>query len=275
MARSLWTGSINFGLVNVPVKAFKAVRDHDVHFHQLDKKSGSRIRYRKVAEETGKEVDADDIAMGYEVRDGRYVTFDDKELEALRPDSSRVIEVSDFVDLDDIDPIYYDNTYWLVPDGDAAKKSYQLLVGAMEDEQKVGVGTVVLRDKQHLSAIRPLDGALAMSTMRFADEVVPRSDIEGLPRRGKTDPKALRMAKQLIEGLSTEWNPKQYHDTYTEALRKRITAKNAGKEVVETTDEEPEGRVLDLMAALEASVDAAKKRRTPRKATRKATRKAS
>jgi len=275
MPRSLWTGSINFGLVNVPVKAYKAVRDHDVHFHQLDKKSGSRVRYRKVAEETGKEVDADDIAMGFEVRDGRYVTFDDKELEALRPPSTRVIEVSDFVDLDDIDPIYYENTYWLVPDSDAAKNSYQLLVAAMQDEQKVGVGTVVLRDKQHLSAIRPLDGALAMSTMRFADEVVPRADIEGLPRRAKTDPKALRMAKQLIEGLSTEWNPKQYRDTYTEALRKRISAKNAGKEAVETTDEEPEGRVLDLMAALEASVDAAKKRRAPRKTTRKATRKAS
>ena len=170
-----------FGLVNVAVKAHTAVRDHDVHFHQLDKKSGSRIRYRKVAEETGKEVDADDIAMGFEVRDGRYVTFDDKELEALRPASTRVIEVSDFVDLDDIDPMYYENTYWFVPDGEAAKKSYQLLVSAMEDEQKVGVGTVVLRDKQHLAAVRPLDGELAMSTMRFADEVVPRSDIEGLP----------------------------------------------------------------------------------------------
>ncbi len=186
-----------------------------------------------------------------------------------------LVNVSDFVDLDDIDPIYYETTYWLVPDGEAAKKSYQLLVGAMEDEQKVGVGTVALRDRQHLSAIRPLDGALAMSTTRFADEVVPRSDIEGLPRRGKTDPKALRMAKQLIEGLSTEWNPKQYHDTYTETLRKRISAKNAGKEVVEMTEEKPEGRVLDLMAALEASVDAVKKRRTPRKTTRKATRKAS
>ena len=173
MARSLWTGSINFGLVNVPVKAFTAVRDHDVHFHQLDKKSGSRIRYRKVAEDTGKEVDADNIALGYEVRGGRYVTFDEQEMKALRPTSSKVIEVSDFVDLDEIDPIYYENTYWLVPDGEAAKKSYQLLVAAMEDEQRVGIGTVVLRDRQHLSAVRPLDGVLAMSTMRFADEVRP------------------------------------------------------------------------------------------------------
>jgi DNA end-binding protein Ku len=267
--RSLWTGSINFGLVNVPVKAFTAVRDHDVHFHQLDKKSGSRIRYRKVAEETGKEVKNDDIVLGFEVRNGRYVTFDDTEMEALRPEKTRTIEVSDFVELAQIDPIYYENTYWLVPDGEGAKKSYQLLVAAMEEEQQVGIGTVVLRDKQHLAAVRPLDGVLAMSTMRFADEVVERSEIEGLPRRTKPDAKALKMAKQLISGLSGEWNPDQYHDTYTEELRKRITAKNSGKQVVEEA-EKPAAKVLDLMAALEASVDAAKSRRSPRKATRKA-----
>ena len=144
----------------------------------------------------------------------------------------------------------------------------------MEDEQRVGIGTVVLRDKQHLAAIRPLDGALAMSTMRFADEVLPRSEIEGLPRRAKADPKALTMAKQVIDGLPAEWDPKQYHDTYTDALRKRISAKQSGKEVVEA-NEEPKARVLDLMAALEASVDAARKRRAPRKAGRKAVRKRS
>ncbi|HEX2785811.1 MAG TPA: Ku protein [Ilumatobacteraceae bacterium] len=273
MPRSLWTGSISFGLVNVPVKAFTAVRDHDVHFHQLDKKSGSRIRYRKVAEDTGKEVDNDDIVLGYEVRGGRYVTFDDKEIEALRPASTRTIDVTEFVALGEIDPIYYENTYWLTPDRDNTNKAYELLLAAMEDEQLVGIGTVVLRDKQHLTAIRPLDGALAMSTMRFADEVLPRSEIEGLPRRTKADPKALKMAKQVIEGLAGEWDPKQYHDTYTEELRKRITRKQSGKEVVESA-EEPKARVLDLMAALEASVDAAKKRRAaPRKSARKSTRK--
>ncbi|MEY2444856.1 MAG: end-binding protein Ku [Ilumatobacteraceae bacterium] len=273
MPRPTWTGSISFGLVNVPVKAYTAVRDHDVHFHQLDKKSGSRIRYKKVAEDTGKEVDTDDIVMGYEVRDGRYVTFDDKEIDALRPESTRTIDVTDFVALDEIDPIYYENTYWLAPDRDGANKAYQLLLAAMEDEQRVGVGTVVLRDKQHLAAVRPLDGALAMSTMRFADEVRPRSDIEDLPRRSKADPKALAMAKQVIEGLAGEWDPKKYHDTYTEALRKRISRKQSGKEVVEAT-EESKARVLDLMAALEASVDAAKKRRAPaRRTARKSTRK--
>jgi DNA end-binding protein Ku len=273
MPRPTWTGSISFGLVNVPVKAYTAVRDHDVHFHQLDKKSGSRIRYKKVAEDTGKEVDNDDIVMGYEVRNGRYVTFDDKELEALRPVSTKSIDVTDFVSLDEIDPIYYENTYWLAPDSDNANKAYQLLLKALEDEQRVGIGTVVLRDKQHLTAIRPLDGALAMSTMRFADEVLPRSEIEDLPRRGKADPKALAMAKQLIQGLAGDWDPKQYRDTYTEALRKRITRKQSGKEVVEAT-EEPKAKVLDLMAALEASVDAAKKRRTSaRKPARRSTRK--
>jgi len=269
MARPTWSGSINFGLVNVPVKAYTAVRDHDVHFHQLDKKSGSRIRYRKVAEETGKEVDADDIALAFEVRDGRYVTFDDEEMKALRPESTKVIEVTDFVALDEIDPLYYERTYWLVPAGDAAVKAYHLLVAAMEEQQQVGIGTVVMRDKQHLAALRPLDGALAMSTMVFADEVVPRSDIEGLPRRAKADPKALKMAVSIIDGLSTSWDPERYHDTYTEALRDRIAKKQSGKEVVEAEDK-PAGRVLDLMAALEASVDAAKGRRPARKPARKA-----
>jgi DNA end-binding protein Ku len=276
MPRPTWTGTISFGLVNVPVKAFTAVRDHDVHFHQIDKKSGSRIRYHKVSEKTGREVDNDDIVLGFELRNGRYVTFDDKEMDALRPESTRTIEVTDFVALEEIDPIYYERTYWLAPDGDASKKAYQLLLAAMEEEGRVAVGTVVMREKQYLVAIRPLDGVLAMSTMRFADEVVPRSEIDGLPRRGTTDPKALRMATQLIDGLSGTWDPKQYHDTFTEELRHRISRKGSGKQVVESK-EEPAARVLDLMAALEASVDAAKKRRTPRKkpgTTRKAPRKA-
>src|SRR5215210_3367019 len=202
MARPVWTGSISFGLVNVPVKAFTAVRDHDVHFHQLDKKSGSRIRYHKVAEDTGKEVDSDDIVLGFELRKGRYVTFDDEEMEAVRPASTRAIEVTDFVALAEIDPIYYERTSWLAPDGDAAKKAYELLLAAMEDKERVGIGTVVMRDKQYLVAIRPLDGALAMSTMRFADEVVPRSEIEDLPRKASPDEKALKMATQIIDNLA-------------------------------------------------------------------------
>ena len=254
---------ISFGLVNVPVKAFTAVRDHDVHFHQLDKKSGDRVRTKRVAESSGREVDADDIAMGFEVSKGKYVTFEKGELEELKPESTRSVEVTEFVNLDEIDPIYYERTYWLAPDGDAAKKAYGLLVAAMTETNRVGVGTVVMRNKQYLTAIRPLDGALAMSTMRFADEVVARGDIDEVPSRTtKTDPKMLKMATQLIDGLTTEWSPEHFHDTYAEELRKRIVDKSEGNlEVVESTSTESSAKVLDLMAALEASVDAAKGRR--------------
>jgi DNA end-binding protein Ku len=261
VARSIWSGLISFGLVNIPVKAYTGVRDHNIHFHQLEKRSGSRIRNRKVAEKSGKEVDSDDIVMGYEIRKGRYVTFDKDELDDLRPRSTKAVDVTDFVALDEIDPIYYERTYWLAPDGDAAKKAYQLLLTAMEDRERVAIGTVVMRNTQYLTAIRPLDGVLAMSTMRFADEVVPRSEIDDLPtRRSKPDAKALDMALHLVDTLATEWDPKRYRDTYTDELRKLIKAKDAGKVITAEAPPEPEGKVLDLMAALERSVAAAKQR---------------
>jgi DNA end-binding protein Ku len=219
-----------------------------------------------VSEKSGREVDDDDIEMGFEVSKGHYVTFEPDELRELRPESTRAIEVTDFVALDEIDPIYYDRTYWLAPDGDAGKKAYQLLLAAMEERERVAIGSVVMRNKQYLAAVRPLDGVLAMSTMRFADEVVPRSQIDGLPRRGKVDDKLLRMATQIVDGLTSEWKPASYHDTYTEELRSRIKAKDAGKEIVH---DEParDAKVLDLMAALEASVESAKTRRTAKKAS--------
>ncbi len=259
----MWTGTISFGLVNVPVKAYTAVRDHDVHFHQLEKKSGARVRNRKVSDKSGKELDADDIEMGFEVKKGKYVKFDKDELDELKPASTRAIEVTDFVALDEIDPIYYERTYWLAPDGDAANKAYQLLLAGMEDRERVAIGTVVMRNKQYLTAVRPLDGALAMSTMRFADEVVPRQDIDEVPsRRSKPDAKTLRLATQLIDSLSSDWNPKDYHDTYTEELRARIDAKERGEDLVDEAEvEEPSAKVVDLMAALEASVEGAKSRR--------------
>ena len=264
MARPVWTGSISFGLVNVPVKAFTAVRDHDVHFNQLEKKTGARIRNRKVSEKTGREVDADDIEMGFEVRKGKYVTFDKGELEELKPESTRAIEVTDFVDLEAVDPIYYERTYWLGPADDAGKQAYGLLLAAMEDKRKVAIGTVVMRNKQYLAAIRPLDGALAMSTMRFADEVVPRSEVDGVPaRRSKPDAKALKLATQIVDSLAGDWKPEQYRDTYAEELRARIQRKEKGKDIVaEAEAPEGEAKILDLMEALEQSVSAAKERRS-------------
>ena len=264
MPRSVWSGSISFGLVNVPVKAYTAVREHQVHFHQLDKKTGSRIRYEKVAEKSGKEVTGDDIELGYEIRKGRYVTFEKSELDELRPTSTKTIDVQDFVALAEIDPIYYDRTYWLAPDGDPAKKAYALLLAAMEDRERVGIGSVVMRNKQYLAAIRPLDGALAMSTMRFADEVVDRKDIDGIPqRRSKPEAKELRLATQIVDSLESDWKPERYRDTYTEQLRDIIERKDKGKDVVVEDDTgDDKGEVLDLMAALEASVSKAKAARS-------------
>jgi len=267
MARAVWSGSISFGLVNVGVKAYTAVRDHEVRFHQIDKKSGARVRYEKVSEKTHRKLDGDDIEMGYELRKGRYIAFTKAELADLRPPSTRVVEVSDFVPLEDIDPIYYERTYWLAPDGSASARAYGLLCAAMEDRQRVGIGSVVMRNKQYLAAIRPLEGALAMSTLRFADEVVARSEIDELPsRRARVDTKELRLATQIIDALQAQWKPSKYHDTYTEEIRDLIERRAKGETV--TIDEAPaeSAKVLDLMAALSESVAAAKRgRRTPAK----------
>ena len=273
MARPIWSGTISFGLVNVPVKAFTAVRDHDVHFNQLDKKTGSRIRNKKVSEKSGREVDSDEIEMGFEVTKGKYVTFDKDELKELQPASTRAIEVTDFVALEDVDPIYYERTYWLAPADDRARDAYQLLLVAMEDRDRAAIGTVVMRNKEYLTAIRPLEGALAMSTMRFADEVVPRSEIDGIPtRRSKPEAKAVKLATQIVDSLAGDWDPKQYHDTYAEELRRRIKAKGKGKTVAEeAVPEEGDAKIVDLMEALEASVSRARGRRSSSKrATKRA-----
>ena len=274
MPRSIWSGTLSFGLVNVPVKAYSASRDHSVHFNQLDKKSGARVRYQKVSDKSHKALDADDIELGYEIKKGEFVTFDKDELDAMQPESTRTLDVSDFVDLADIDPIYYERTYWLAPDGDAAARAYRLLLEVMEKEGRVGIGTVVMRNKQYLAAIRPLDGALAMSTMRFADEVVPKSEVPGLPRRAKVDQKEVKLAKQIIDALATDWDPKRYKDTYTDELRAVIRRKSKGETVVtEEPVEEKTASVIDLMAALQRSVDEAKsgRRRTTKKPVAKKT----
>ncbi|MDQ1356729.1 MAG: end-binding protein Ku [Acidimicrobiaceae bacterium] len=262
MARAIWSGAISFGLVNVPVKAYTAVRDHRVHFNQVEKGTGARIRYEKVSDKTGKEVEKDDIQLGYQLGQGRSVIVDPDELDELRPRSTRTIDVDDFVNLDDIDPIYYDHTYWLAPDGESAQRAYRLLLQAMDESSRVGIGSVVMRNKQYLAAIRPLDGALAMSTMRFADEVVPQADIDQLKLGGKTKPEAkeLKLANQIIDSLATNWDPSRYHDTYTDELLDLIERRSEGEDI--TVDEAAApapAKVVDLMEALQASLDAAKK----------------
>jgi DNA end-binding protein Ku len=263
MPRAIWSGSISFGLVNVPVKVYSAIREHKVRFHQVDKKTGSRIRYEKVAEKTGQEVDSEQIELGYEVEKGKLVTLDPSELDELRPETTRMIEIADFVELGDVDPAYYDRTYWLLPDGEAAARAYRLLVEAMEDRGRVGIGNVVMRNKAYLAAIRPRDGALALSTMHFADEVLPLSSVAEAPsgQGSKPEDRELKLATQIVDSLSTDWKPDRYKDTYSEEVAKLIQAHAEGEDIVVTETAPDKGHeVVDLMAALEASLAAASPR---------------
>jgi DNA end-binding protein Ku len=268
MARAIWSGTISFGLVNVPVKLYSAVHDEDIHFSQFDK-NGNHIRYKRVSEKTGREVDYSDIVKGYEVKKGQFVMIDPDELASYKPESTKTVDISDFVDLDEIDPIYYENTYYLAPDGKGAAKPYNLLLEAMEKKEKAAVGKVVIRTKQYLAAIRPLDGVLALSTMRFADEVVSASEVKNgsSGKAASVSKREVDMASQIIDSLSSEWDPSRYKDTYREQVLELLKKKAAGKEIVVDEPEEEEGQVLDLMAALEASLAEAKKGGTKKKTT--------
>jgi DNA end-binding protein Ku len=260
MPRAIWSGSISFGLVNVPVKLYSAVSQKDLQFHQLEESTGSRIRYKRVSEKSGREVPYEKIVKGYEVGKGKYVMLTPEELEAFEPDATRTIDIEDFVDLDEIDPIYFDHTYYLAPANDGASKAYTLLLKAMEEKGKVGIGRMVMRTKQYLAAVRPLDGVLAISTMLFGDEVVDRKDIDQLPagRKPSVSKREADMAGQIIDSLSVEWDPKRYEDTYREKVLELIAKKAKGEEIVSEAAAKEEAEVVDLMAALEASLDSAK-----------------
>jgi DNA end-binding protein Ku len=275
MARGVWTGSITFGLVSVGVKALTAVHDHDVHFHQIEKGTGSRIGNQKVSKATGEPVDTGDIELGYEISNEHYVVFDPKEVDELRPRSTRVLAVTDFVDLASIDPVFFERTYWLAPTDEGAARAYALLAAAMEQSQQVGIGTVVMRNKQYLTAVRPLRGALAMSTLHFADEVVDIDDVEDIPHDAdEPTKKEMSLAMQIIDSLATSWDPTRYQDTFTDELLGLIDAKSKGEEIVaEPLIDDEGGPVLDLMAALQASVESAKAGRSTKNPapTKKAT----
>src|SRR4051812_10820198 len=257
MPRSIWTGAISFGLVNVPVKLYSAVSKKTVRFHQLHDKDGVRIQQKRVCPADGDEVPYEHIVKGYEITPDQYVIIEPGELEAIEPRKTKTIDIEDFVDQEEIDPIYYDHPYYLMP-GTGAAKPYKLLVDAMEDAQKVGIARVVIRQKEQLVALRPANGVLAMSTMNFADEVVDSDKFDDKPDDVETSKRELDMAKQLIESLTSEWEPDKYHDTYRERVIELIEQKAEGKEIAVQPVEEPQ-QVPDLMAALEASVKAARK----------------
>ena len=260
MPRAIWSGAISFGLVNIPVKLYSAVSRKTVRFHQLDSEDNQRIQQKRVNPRTGEEVAYENLVKGYEVGPERYVVITPEELESLEPEKTRTIDIEDFVDLDQIDPIFYDHPYYLIPDT-GAEKAYKLLLDAMKESNKVAVARVVLRSKEHLVAIRPRDDVLTMETLLFADEVIEPDKLDEMPdtSKGKTTKKELQMAQQLIDSLSSDFEPEKYRDEYRDRVLDLIERKAQGEEiVVEAPQEEPK-QVPDLMAALEASIAGAKR----------------
>lgn len=258
MPRSIWSGAISFGLVNVPIKLFSAVSPKDVRFHQLDAKTRSRVKQKRVSAATGDEVPYEEIVKGYELGPDTYVTISPEELDSLDPKATKSIDIEDFVDLDQIDPIFYERPYYLVPDK-GGTKAYALLREAMRETNKVGIARLVLRTKQYLAAIRPMGDALVLETMLFADEVVPTDELDLPGNDIEVTEREEKMARQLIDSLTTDFDPEKYKDEYRERVLELIEQKAAGQEIVveDTAEEAP--KVVDLMAALEASLAAVKK----------------
>jgi DNA end-binding protein Ku len=258
MARAIWSGTISFGLLNVPVKLYSAVSRKTIRFNELRESDGARVRHKRVAEGTDDEVSYDEIVKGYELTKDRYVTFTRDELAELDPAKTRTIEIQDFVDIGDIDPIYFESPYYLGP-AEGAEKAYSLLAKAMESSGKAAIARFVLRNREHLAAIRASDGVLTMTTMRFADEVVSPEELDDvLPQEApKAQKKEVEMAQKLIDSLTADFDPSQYRDEYREELLSMIERKAEGKELVTAANEEPEPtKAPDLMAALEQSIAA-------------------
>ncbi|MFJ9770339.1 Ku protein [Kitasatospora sp. NPDC101157] len=261
MARPMWTGVLTFGLVTVPVALYTATQSHDVRFHQLQRGTSDRVRNKRVNERTGKEVEYADIVKGYEVTEGEYVIVEPDELERISPGRSRTIDISGFVDLADVDPIFFDRTYYLGPRGKEYQKVYALLVEALEHSGKVGLAMFAMRGKEYLTAVRSENGLLELHTMHFADEVRdPRGEIDDLPEKVELTPQEVRTAEQLIGMLAVEWKPDEWHDTYEEQVRKLVEDKLAGREIAVSAGPAPEAtNVIDLMDALRRSLDTARK----------------
>jgi DNA end-binding protein Ku len=266
MPRSIWTGAISFGLVTVPVKLYSAVNRKSVRFNQLNGKTGSRIAQKRVDASTGEEVNYEDLVKGYEIASDRYVVIEPEELDSVQPAKTKTIDIEDFVDLAEIDPIFYDHPYYLAPATGGAKP-YRLLLEAMRETEKVAIAKVVIRQKESLVAIRALQDAdvLEMATMLFADEVVDPARLDDIPDADdvRTNDRELAIAKQLVESLAGAFEPEKYRDTYREAVLAMIEKKAAGEEIVVAEPEEEAAPAPDLMSALKASLDAVRKTSGP------------
>ena len=255
--RTIWKGALSFGLVNIPVGLYPATSDKSIHFNQFEEGTSDRIRYKKVNERTGEEVPQDRIVKGYDLGGGEYVILTEEELESAEPKKSRQIEISDFVGLVDIDPVFFRSSYYLAPEGAGADKAYALLRQAMAEAGRVAIATLVMRNKEYLVAIRPEDDALALHTMYFSDEVRnPDRELE-LPETADVTERELSMAQLLIESMESDWDPKRFHDTHREKVEAIIEEKRQGHEIVLQEGPEPVAKVVDLMEALNASIAAA------------------
>ncbi len=274
MPRTIWKGALNFGLVNVPVGLYSATQDKTIHFNQFEEGTSDRIRYRKVNERTGNEVPTSKIVKGFDLGGGEYVLLSDEELEAAEPEKSKLIEITDFVDLDQIDPIFYRSTYYLAPEGEAANKAYALLRQVMRKANKVAIGTVVMRNKEYPVAIRPDDDVLKLETMYFADEIrSPAKDLPDLPEADEVTDREVQMAGLLLESMESEWDPAKYHDTHRQKVEALIEEKRKGHVVVTDVESAPAStKVVDLMEVLTASIDSVKANRQPAPARKTAKR---
>ncbi|MEU6280987.1 Ku protein [Streptomyces sp. NPDC047028] len=257
MARPIWTGVLTFGLVTLPVGLYTATEDHTVHFHQLQRGTSDRIRNKRVNERTGKEVDSQKIVKGYDLGDGEYVVVEPEELEEIAPGRSKVIDMAGFVDLRQVEPVYFDRTYYVGPRGKEYLKVYELMRAALERSDKAGIATLTMRGKEYLTALRAQPNALVLHTLHWADEVRdPAGVVTDLPdRRSKAGGRELRTAEQLIDALSIDWEPGEYRDTYEERVKKLVEAKRKGEEVVGEAEPPEATNVVDLMEALRRSVE--------------------
>jgi len=279
MPRAMWTGAISFGMVTVPVKLYSALNRKSVRFHQLSGRTGVRIAQKRVDPQSGEEVPYEDVVKGFEIAPDRYVVIEPGELETLQPKKTKTIEIEDFVELSQIDPVFYDHPYYLAP-GPGGAKPYRLLLEAMRETGKVAIARVVIRSKEQLVAIRPMGEVLGMATMIFADEILPAERLDEISEAAevKTTKRELDIAKQLVDSLAGEFEPDKYSDTYREEVLALIERKAQGEEIaVQPVLEEVAAPAPDLMSALKASLDAVRAREAdgaakPRKpAARKAT----
>ena len=262
MARAIWTGSVTFGLVTIPVGLYSATEDHAVHFNQFQRGTSDRIRYQRVNERTGDPVEYADIVKGHEIGVGEFVIVEPDELAAIAPGRSRSIEITSFVDLDEIDPIYFQKTYWLAPSKPEYASPYELLTQAMAQTNKAGIATFVMRGKQYLTAVRAKEEVLALETLYFTDEIrKPQDALDTLPGKAKKTGKELDMAAMLIESMSGPWKPENYRDTYTEKIKKLIEDKRKGNKIVTESAAPAATEVVDLMEALRRSVEGARSKR--------------